>query len=195
MAKNGVTSNFQKFNKNQQALIKRFGIGVTSSIADAMIASMTLARDSGIEHIQVDGMEKKNPPLKIGGKYIYNPIWSKSAYREAKEKKDTKKVLDRTGTLKNAFDFFARFPMPKLIEYSEKAETHYIIFDRIKDVARVRIGFLGTAAKALNNVTAKDAGTRLRGRRRFVESAFSKVKAIFKKSMINKRLVESRNLT
>lgn len=191
MPRKAVTSNFQKFNKNQRALIARFGFGVNSSIISVMGAAMELASDTGIETINFRDRDKKQVPITVKGQRIYNPILGpKGTYKQVSEQKDTKKVLNRTGALKSAFDFFAAYKMSgALLNYADRKPTHYLISDEKRGVQRLRIGFLGAPAMALNNVSNKSAKTRLRDRRRFVESAFGKVKSIFKKSMINKRLM------
>lgn len=189
MQKTSVTSNFQKFNKRQVALIDRFGIGVSSSMVDVLSQSMELASERGIEYINAPDLAKKEPPYKIKGQAIYNPIPGKKNYQTIRDQKDTKKVLNRTGTLASAFKFFFDLRLIGRESMNKRGLNQYLIVDRKNDVARLRAGFLGNPARALNNVSTKDAATRLRGRRRFVETSFNTMKNIFKKMMLNKRLL------
>lgn len=192
MPKTGITSNSAKFNKNQKRLVERFGVGVSSGACQLCGVACTVASEDGLENINFPGRAEKNVPYKIQGKYIYNPIAGKQTYKKVKEQKDTKKYLVRTGSLLKALTWFKKFVNgTEKIETSEKEETHFFTIRREGEKVSARIGFLGDVARALNNGSAKDAGTRLRGRRRIMELAFSKVKTTWKKSMRQKRLLEN----
>lgn len=192
MPKTGITSNSAKFNKNQKRLIDRFGIGVSSGACQLCGVSCSIASEDGIENINFTGREKKNVPYKIQGRYIYNPIKGKETYRKVKGQKDTKKYLVRTGSMFKALSWFKKFTNgTDKLEFSEKETTHYFSVKREGDFVSAKIGFLGDVARALNNGSNKDAGTRLRGRRRIMELAFSKVKGVWKKTMKQKRLLEN----
>jgi len=193
MAKKGVTSNFARFNKNQRLLIDRFSLGVSASVGDYIRASVTVAKELGLERINVKGIEDKNPPIVAKGQRIYNPIIPYKSYKTVREKKDVKKFLIRTGELSDALGEVGEFTgLRNLLTAKNRSRNSKFIVETSKGVVRGKIIFSGNPARAINTGGNKASSVRLRGRRRIMESSFSKTRGIWKKNLINKRLL-SRN--
>ena len=190
MAKNAVTSNFEKFNKNQRALIERFQLDVNSSVGDYIRASVTTAKEVGLEKILVPKIAEKNAPIRINGKLLFNPILPRSSYKKVHEQKDLKKFVVRSGEMNEAFSEVGEFTGNKRIGTAKnRSKNSKFVVERIDGNVKGKIIFSGNPARAINRGSGKTQSTGLRGRRRIMESAFTKLRGIWKKQIRNKRLL------
>lgn len=182
MPESVVTSNFVKFNKNQKALIEKFGLAVNSGVSDIVNAVFHVAADQGFQDFPDVTGSTPNSPARIKGQLIINPVQPYSTYKKFKERGNKKKFVNRTGELKKVFSAF-------------NAVKGYYKSDQVKafmvSKGRLRFGFAGRALRILLSSASKNS--KAITKRRPVVLAMSKVRIIAKKLIAQNIKVAMKN--
>lgn len=171
----GVKSNFVKFNKQQEAIIKQFRLTSLSTMRELALVIRKNIYDDGFVDLGIGG--KVNNPIKVKGVVIENPVQPKKKYERFKNRPDDvkKKYVIRTGKLRESFK-----AIPTFTNSFRNGDSYGYTVEK-NNLIGVNFGFSGRSKKILLSHLKK---TKTGTRRRIIEKGMSKSKTLWKKIML-----------